>query len=1100
MSTLNYTIVGSPTYTGEIVSGFSSYDYLRFPPQYPQDDQNPPKSVVASFTTGADINSFQDVFGSIFNSRIYIYEGEIQLSDWRHHSKIMDVSANTKYYLKLTLNNAKDKITAFSSTDGQTWTEKTSITQDSIIHFFSFDEKFFACMGYAPQYSSTTGAISEPFLGSIDISDYEVRTTSDTVIWKPVTPGSITGLSYGSILITKGFYNSGTAQIRMPTQTIPLADLMDGQEVSYKNKTFACSYNGTASVAITSEAAPSGTYDVYVDLNHPLYLSNLQNYLIGDTPSKSIEIGFNRAGSTPLANDLTENGTAGGDTSAAFSSTNEGSYYAYKAFDGNSSTFWNPSSASNPQDLTRYYPSTVHVNSVRFVCREKPSAGSIQISEDNVTYTTIGSFSNNTSADFTVSCDDSVGGKYIRFHKTGNNTGWGGIYEMIINTTTIAEIHTAQKGFLYDETANRTFWFHNQVTLPFTDFTAVADKCTVYAINSTESDLASLEVNTSAPQDADSYTLNGYVFLNRAHDTILKTGQLPDEITLEATAPAILDCTQVGTPTITSDFVASGFSSSDYLKPNLVFPSSGTIIVLMKVSVDSAFSANQPFLCTPTGDRGLYIQNSSKKFAFYDGTGRISNTVVSAGKTYWVRYGFITSSKASSIRVIEDQGYTEETLPDISTWDSVSWTSSENTFGGLTLQIGYNTGSGLYYDCGKIYLENVSYTQDNVEVWRAASTVITHYTVVGSPVVSDYIASSFADASYITSPNAFTPGTGTWEIGINFVTGEVGGTQQYQGILTGLGNTNSCSPFYISGNRLIAYLSSDGSSWDIENGSSTGHTIMTLYSNTAYKIKVEFTGSAYNWYSYENGSWVLKYTVSSSSNVYGGVNFVIGNNRGKNNPFLGSIDLTKTYAKINGTEVWRAVEKSQIDTITVDPVHYWTYLGKFTREEAGESLNVSSMTGTAISGYICYSPLGGLMYFEGTSEQVPDTSNLGYPFTGYTVTFTDSTHTAIDKLELTGTRCRMYSYISGYYQKCVAVTYDQYNAGVPAGTVVKYNISSDSGLPLSCTADRTIVGHTQPDPIGDDYYDPATDTFYIYDGVSQYDALSYLDDYFVNLP
>lgn len=172
------------------------------------------------------------------------------------------------------------------------------------------------------------------------------------------------------------------------------------------------------------------------------------------------------------------------------------------------------------------------------------------------------------------------------------------------------------------------------------------------------------------------------------------------------------------------------------------------------------------------------------------------------------------------------------------------------------------------------------------------------------------VLSNFSTSNYLSLPSSFSPGTNTWEFQIKFTTGELPSSTG-QGLFGSIGSSDGCTPFYIHGNgsnsTLGVFLSSNGTSWDL-TGTTT--TVMPLAENTTYKLKAEFTGTEYNWYSWENDDWVLKYTLTSSTAVYSGLNMLIGNNRAQNNPFLGTVDLSQSYIKINNQIWWSGIKST----------------------------------------------------------------------------------------------------------------------------------------------------------------------------------------------
>ena len=174
------------------------------------------------------------------------------------------------------------------------------------------------------------------------------------------------------------------------------------------------------------------------------------------------------------------------------------------------------------------------------------------------------------------------------------------------------------------------------------------------------------------------------------------------------------------------------------------------------------------------------------------------------------------------------------------------------------------------------------------------------YTVVGSPTITDGVASGFSTGNYLKTSQAFNPGSAPWEMVAQFTTSDL----RFCGIVTGLGSSNSIAismDTKSSSYGAFLFLSSNGTSWDIAQD----HRICNVSANTTYKIKVEFTGAVYNTYLFNNDDWELQNTINSSTPVYGSETFVFGNNRGTLYPFTGTIDLNNTYIKENGIPWFR---------------------------------------------------------------------------------------------------------------------------------------------------------------------------------------------------
>lgn len=136
------------------------------------------------------------------------------------------------------------------------------------------------------------------------------------------------------------------------------------------------------------------------------------------------------------------NNLTSGTSSSATSSSYEGSYYPWQAFDGSNTTKWGPGdtpTTTYPQwlqrDLGKAYPiDSVVVNFDSSV--ERWTQGSLQGSNDGTTFTELATYSNNTNTTLTLIPNDTTTPyRYIRFVGTGRYAGYGKITEMQIYVT-----------------------------------------------------------------------------------------------------------------------------------------------------------------------------------------------------------------------------------------------------------------------------------------------------------------------------------------------------------------------------------------------------------------------------------------------------------------------------------------------------------------------------------------------------------------------------------------------------------------------------------------------------------------------------------------
>ena len=171
---------------------------------------------------------------------------------------------------------------------------------------------------------------------------------------------------------------------------------------------------------------------------------------------------------------------------------------------------------------------------------------------------------------------------------------------------------------------------------------------------------------------------------------------------------------------------------------------------------------------------------------------------------------------------------------------------------------------------------------------------------VGSCIIDENgIASNFGQKSYVT-PGLINFGTGTWEM--VFKTKFKSGTN-YQHIC-GTDNNTSVAQIIISvksDNKLIAWISSNGTGWDIASGIESSNT---LVNGANYYIKSIFTGTNYIILtSTDNINYNEEINVSSSVAISNpNSNLWIGNAESTSFSWQGTIDLKESYIQIGTNE------------------------------------------------------------------------------------------------------------------------------------------------------------------------------------------------------
>lgn len=179
--------------------------------------------------------------------------------------------------------------------------------------------------------------------------------------------------------------------------------------------------------------------------------------------------------------------------------------------------------------------------------------------------------------------------------------------------------------------------------------------------------------------------------------------------------------------------------------------------------------------------------------------------------------------------------------------------------------------------------------------FSTSTTEIPDSDIIGDVVISDSgIATDFSSNSYIDVGELAMANANTWSIETEITTGS--SVSSPQNIFSeAYGISGSC--IQINNNKLQLNLRNPGTSSFLSYIVSSS----TLSANTTYKIKAEFTGTAYNLYI--DDASVGTYSSTTKLETIG---WAIGTcpTGSFPYPFGGSVDTTKTSVKLNGTQVF----------------------------------------------------------------------------------------------------------------------------------------------------------------------------------------------------
>lgn len=209
---------------------------------------------------------------------------------------------------------------------------------------------------------------------------------------------------------------------------------------------------------------------------------------------------------------------------------------------------------------------------------------------------------------------------------------------------------------------------------------------------------------------------------------------------------------------------------------------------------------------------------------------------------------------------------------------------------------------------------------DNVWINESPDYSYNFYSI-GSPTFDKNtgIVSGFSANDYIRLEKPFNPKNNTWEIKLKFTTGnDVSIKQRIFHSCKGAGETNRfglCFSLYQG--HFNIFGSSDGSSWLFDLVGS-----YAFLPNTTYYVILSFDGSKYSLkYSFDNIDYIEDAFHKSSSPIYSSLSYsYLGVYSGESlrEPFLGSIDLSETYIKINDEIWWTPITKLPKEYYIVD--------------------------------------------------------------------------------------------------------------------------------------------------------------------------------------
>ena len=354
--------------------------------------------------------------------------------------------------------------------------------------------------------------------------------------------------------------------------------------------------------------------------------------------------------------------------------------------------------------------------------------------------------------------------------------------------------------------------------------------------------------------------------------------------------------TVVGSPTITSDGVASGFGASNYIetiKPN--FTNEKTFKVECIVTINKEITSSNYVWAIDNYSVYLAFGATTKKFDFNcGGVVATAPKVIETDKTYKIVCEYNGAKNIIYVNEIND------TNVYIGEKDNLNTFSYPNI-----LRIGKN-GLGSSFVVGSIDLTAFKIYVDGELVFQPVKPTyllerrkegfdLSKFTVVGSPTItSDGVASGFSSGNYVALPISLS-NANSWKIILknNSLYGD--------GYLFGGNLLNSIAYF-----KGSFWISSNGTSWDV--ASSVG-TRTNIPANSL--IQLEFTGTKYvAKYSVDNGSsWVVTGELASNVKITSNFNTLFIGKIINGTPANCSIDLSQFSITVDGKEVFTGAKE-----------------------------------------------------------------------------------------------------------------------------------------------------------------------------------------------
>lgn len=340
-----------------------------------------------------------------------------------------------------------------------------------------------------------------------------------------------------------------------------------------------------------------------------------------------------------------------------------------------------------------------------------------------------------------------------------------------------------------------------------------------------------------------------------------------------------------------------GFANNQYILVTESIPSFTNFKIISKAKTTTG--SNNTLFCMNYGQECDFgIRKNSIASIYLDGWIE-GTTSIQSNIWYWYRIEYIDN--VFKFFTLLDNEYTLETLPSLENWN-YECSLSTDVFTGKNIYI----GTDIYYsdEYWRGNISNFQVTINNTEWFNieTAQEGIDYTLTSNISYLPEKTFTNFSLSNYLQLDMQFKPEDKSWEWNFKIKPTSLSSRERY--IAGCVDNNYSILLCNNSSNYFTCYISSNGSSWDIANGSN----MVQMLDNTIQYIKLGYNGTKYYMSSSLDGeTYTEAWSVESFAKVKPVNLFRIGNTwttSDNNRYFIGQIFMDECSISIDNKKIW----------------------------------------------------------------------------------------------------------------------------------------------------------------------------------------------------